>query len=198
MMQVLMKRRSFVQALAAAPVTAVLLAQPAPPARPAAVELPKLEASVPDFVAQSTPRFFTPLQFATLSKVSGTLMPPMGGRPGALEVQAPEFLDFLIGESLPDRKDLYRAGLDGLNAQAKKSYNKPCADLDAGQMDALFSPLREPWTLQPPADPVARFLRAAKQDVRTATVNSRAYATAAAATQIRRFGGGGQYWYPLD
>ncbi len=135
------------------------------------MELPKLEASVPDFVAQSTPRFFTPLQFATLSKVSGTFMPPIGGRPGALEVQAPRFLDFLIGESLPDRKELYRA------------------DLDAVQMDALFSPLREPWTLQPPA---------AKHDVRTATVNSRAYATSAAATQIRRFGGGGQYWYPPD
>ena len=192
-----MQRRSFVQALAGAPAASALFAQQ--PVRPAAVELPKLEASVPDVAAQTIPRFFTPAQFATLSKISGVLMPAIGGRPGALETEAPEFLDFLIGESLPDRQELYRAGLDALNAQAKTRFSKAFPALDATQMEALLAPLREPWTPQPPADPLARFLRAAKQDVRTATVNSRAYATTAGSTPApRRFGGGGLYWYPLD
>ena len=197
-----MQRRSFVQALVGAPAASALLAQqqPAPaPVRPAAVELPKLEASVPDVAAQTVPRFFTPAQFATLSKISGVLMPAIGGRPGALEAEAAEFLDFLIGESLPDRQELYRAGLDALNAQAKTRFSKAFPALEATQLGALLAPLLEPWTPQPAADPLARFLRAAKQDVRTATVNSRAYAATAGSTPTpRRFGGGGLYWYPLD
>jgi hypothetical protein len=44
---------------------------------------------------------------------------------------------------------------------------------------------------------VARFLRQAKQDIRTATMNSRIYGARAA--KRRRSGAGiGQYWYPLD
>ena len=43
-----------------------------------------------------------------------------------------------------------------------------------------WRPLRAPWTYDAPADPLARFLAAAKQDVRTATVNSREYNAAGA------------------
>jgi hypothetical protein len=57
--------------------------------------------------------------------------------------------------------------------------------------------LRQPWTYEPPADPLARFLREAKQDVRTATMNSREYASAGSSSG-RRGGGLGQYWYPID
>ena len=46
-------------------------------------------------------------------------------------------------------------------------------------------------------DPLARFLVAAKQDVRTATMNSREWNTAGAAGG-RRTGGTGLYWYPID
>jgi len=170
------------------------------PVRPPSDELPVLTPSVPDAAAEMMRRFFTPAQFSALRRVSDLLMPSLNGAPGALEAKAPEFLDFLIGESPADRKHVYQAGLDALNQQSMKQFRKPFADTDASQADTLLAPLRKPWTFEEPADPVATFLRAAKQDVRTATVNSREYSAAASGANGggRRFSGGGLYWYPLD
>jgi hypothetical protein len=197
-----MKRRRFFQTLAAAPAATALLGQqqpaaPAPAARQAASEEPKLETSASDQVADSVPHFFSAPQFAALCKLSGMLMPPINGAPGALEAKAPEFLDFLIGESPADRQQVYKAGLDALNAQSAERYQKPFAELDATQADAILAPLHQPWTYIPPADSLAHFLIVAKADVRTATVNSREYNTAGASGG-RRMGGTGLYWYPID
>jgi hypothetical protein len=119
------------------------------------------------------------------------------GTPGALEAKAPEFLDFLLSQSAADRQQLYRNGLDGLNTQAKKRFNKLFADVDPGQADTLLAPLRDPWTYDTPPDPVAAMLRAAKDDVRRATANSREWSLAAVAGRTRG-GGGGLYWLPID
>ena len=54
----------------------------------------------------------------------------------------------------------------------------------------LLAPLRDPWTYDAPADPVAAMLRAAKDDVRRATLNSREWNLAAAAGRTRGGGGG--------
>ncbi|HVW86210.1 MAG TPA: gluconate 2-dehydrogenase subunit 3 family protein [Bryobacteraceae bacterium] len=206
-----MKRRRFVQALAGAPAASALLAQQPganqsapgipvnptrgiqPPGSAAAEELPKLEPSFADDVAGTIPRFFTSPQMAALRKLSEVLEPPMAGSPGAIAAGAPEFLDFLIGQSPADRQQVYRAGLDGLNAHAKKQFNKSFADLEASQTETLLASLKQPWTFEEPADPVARFLRAAKADLRTATMNTRDYTAGG-----RRFAGTGLYWYPLD
>lgn len=198
-----MKRRRFIQTLAAAPAIAApaaLAQQPAapgtPPPRPAE-EAPKLELATPDLAAEMTPRFFNAQQFAALRKLCDILMPPINGLPGALDAKAPEFLDFLIGASPADRQQVYRGGLDALNAQAAKQFKKPFAEVNETQVNILLAPLRQPWTYEPPSDPLARFLREVKQDVRTATMNSREYATAGS-TGGRRGGGIGQYWYPID
>jgi hypothetical protein len=152
----------------------------------------KLEISVPDGAADPLPRFFTAAQFGALRRLSDILAPAGSTSPGALAAETPEFLDFLIGKSAADRQNVYRAGLDGLNAQAKKQFNKAFADVDATQAETLMASLDKPWTFEEPSDPVARFLRAAKADVRTATGNSRA------AGNGRRMSGSGLYWYPLD
>jgi hypothetical protein len=208
-----MRRRGFVKALAAIPAAPLLAqqasaqqasAQEAPaqpsaaaPVRPPSEELPVLTASVPDAAAEMMPRFFTPAQFSALRKVSDLLMPPMNGAPGALDAKAPEFLDFLIGESPADRQHVYQVGLDALNQQSAKRFNKAFVDLDAKQAEVFLASLRQPWTFEDPADPIAALLRVARQDVRTATVNSREYG-AKAPSGGRRFSGAGQYWYPLD
>jgi hypothetical protein len=210
-----MKRRRFFKTLAAVPAGSALLAQqPAPtqstttqsgpgvplntavgtqpPGRAASEDLPKLEPTVADGAADALPRFFSGAQFAALQKLSDLIMPAMSGSPGALAAGAPEFLDFLIGDSDSDRQRIYRAGLDGLNTEAKKQFNKAFGELDTRQAGGLLSPLTQPWTFEEPADPVARFLRVAKIDIRTATLNSRE------AGAGRRFQGSGLYWYPLD
>jgi len=188
-----MRRRSFVKALAAAPAVPALLAQ-----QPSATdELPNLTMSPADGSTDALPRFFTPSQFAALRKVSVTIMPPADGGPGALEAKTPEFLDFLIAESPSERQQLYRAGLDALNTQANKRFGKAFADLETTQADELLAPLRDPWTYDPPADPLACFLIEAKADVRTATMNSREYIAFRGGAGGRR-GFGGVYWLPLD
>ena len=141
--------------------------------------------------------FFTAQQFAALRKLSDMLIPPMNGAPGALEAKAPEFLDFFLSQSAADRQQLYRIGLDGLNAQARKRFTKPFADVEVSQAETLLAPLRDPWTYDAPADPVAAMLRAAKDDIRRATTNSREWNLAVAAGRARG-GGGGLYWLPID
>ena len=163
-----------------------------------AEENPVLEITAPDFAAEMAPRFFTAPQFDALRRLSEILMPPSSGAPGALEAHAPEFLDFLVGQSPTERQQTYRAGLDALNAQAKKRFNKSFAELDAPQAEALLASLREPWTPDPPADPLARFLRVAKQDIRSSTMNSPEWNAAGQASGGRRPGGFNQYWLPID
>jgi hypothetical protein len=217
-----MKRRRFFKTLAALPAAQALLAQAQSPAaqtpqtpaaqppgaagrgggggRFGAANLPTFEETSPELVAEAEPRFFTPAQFAALRRLSALLMPPFNGNPGALECGAPEFLDFLIGASLPDRQKLYRGGLDTLNAKAKKSFNKSFADLSDADADAVIRPLLAPvaWVQDAPKDPAVQFVVEAHRDIRTATQNSREWADAAAASGRRRGGGGGSYLNPID
>ena len=119
--------------------------------------------------------------------------------PGAVECHAPEFLDFLLSESLPDRQEVYRSGLDALNAQSRKLHKLPFAEVGDSEASGLLSPLRQPWTYELPKDPLARFLVTAKADVRTATTNSREYAmSGGSGGGGRRNSGQGMYWNPLD
>lgn len=196
-----MKRRRFVKNLVAAPAVPALLAQQppvaAPPAQRPAAEAAKLEFAIADDAAETVPRFFSPPQYAALRRLSDMIMPPAGNIPGALAARAPEFLDFLVGASPPERRTLYTAGLDALNAGAVSRFGKPFADLDPAQASELLEPLRRPWTYEPPSEPLTRFLLAAKEDVRTATVNSREW-TSASSAGGRRAGGIGQYWSLIE
>jgi|HubBroStandDraft_1064217.scaffolds.fasta_scaffold330509_2 hypothetical protein len=186
------------QALAAAPAAPALLAQqgrgrgdnPGPAV---------LEVTDPDAVADPVARFFTPAQFSALHRLSRLVQPPLKGNPGALDCGAPEFLDFLIGASPADRQQLYRTGLDGLNAQAKKQFSKSFADLDDAQAHAIVAPMlvAVPWPKDPPKEALKAFMFTAREDIAMATRNSPEYA-AALASGGRRGGGAGQVWKPID
>ena len=202
-----MKRRRFMQALAAAPAAQTLVGQPAQTpsasaasatgsASPAGADVPALTFNIPEAGAEAVLSFFTPEEFAGLRKLSDILMPGRNGVPGALDAHAAEFLDFLIGASPGERQQVYRDGLKALDAHAKKRFGKPFAEIDSAEVDPLLAPLRAPWTYEPPADPLARFLWAAKDDVRTATINSREWSLATPATGRRP--GRGLYWLPID
>lgn len=196
-----MKRRHFLQGIAALPAIPAALVKPAAAAPAPAIqqseEQPKVELSVADAAAETATHFFSPEQLAALRKLSDVLMPSVNDAPGALAAGVPEFLDFLIGASPEDRQQLYKRGLDTLNSKARAQFSKPFADVNSSQVDTLLAPLRQPWTYDQPTDAFARFLRAAKQDVRTATVNSFEWNTANSAGG-RRTGGTGQYWYQID
>src|SRR6478609_3996391 len=195
-----MKRRNFVRGLLATPVVpATVLAeqatpphttprqqpppQPNTPARqfsrqPPAV--PHLEVTAVDLAGQPAPRYFTAAQFATLRKLGALLVPPLKNNPGALDAQAPEFLDFLISASPDDRQNLYRFGLDSLDSQSRDQFQKPFCDLDAHQADRILRPLLvvRPWSEDFPSDPLKKFIAQVHDDLRTATMNSREWAAA--------------------
>jgi hypothetical protein len=203
------KRRGFVRGLILAPAAQAALSaqQPAAsaaPARPAAPNGPALlKTTGADLTAETHVHFFTPAQFAVLEKLGALLMPPLKGNPGALDAQAPEFLDFLVSVSPAPRQKLYRDGLDHLEAQAKQKFGKSFPQLDAQQADAIIRPLLTVrfWVQDRPQDHYQDFMAQVHDDLRTATTNSREWAEAAQKSG-RRFSGGSQsrgfYWAPID
>jgi hypothetical protein len=151
-----------------------------------------------DAVAEGDSTFFSAEQMATLSRLSDLLLPALGDKPGALQAEAPVFLDFLIGISPDVRKNLYTGGLDWLDAESRKKYSTPFARTDASQADALVKPWLRTWmTDHPPTEPHAGFLNIAHADIRTATINSEVWSKAAA-----RDGQSGSaadlFWSPID
>jgi gluconate 2-dehydrogenase subunit 3-like protein len=160
-------------------------------------ENPKLPVSAADAVADAAPRFFDRESFQALRHLGEILVPARQNLPGGVEAEAAEFLDFLIGQSPADRQTLYRDGVAQLNAQAQSRYGKPFAEVSVADADSILAPLHENWTYQGPADPFARFLRAAKEDFLKATVNSRQWAMAASG-RSRSASGLNTYWFPIE
>ena len=186
-----MKRRQAIQALLVAPAVAAV-PLPAP-----AQEIPKLATTNAEAVGEATAHFFTAPQMAALRRLGDLLVPPVANRPGARDAKAAEFLDFLISQSPADRQQLYRTGLDRLQSDARKQSNAAFEALTPQQADAILAPLHAPWTYAAPPDPFAFFLREVKEDLLTATTNSREFADAQAAAG-RRGTGMGTYWYPVE
>ncbi len=222
-----MKRRNFVHSLLVAPVVPAVVpelanGQQAPPPKTAPQqqpvpqpntparqvprqppEVPKLNVVAPDLTAEPAPHYFTHTQFATLRKLAEMLVPPIKNNPGALEAEAPEFLDFLLSVSPGDRQKLYQFGLDRIETQAKEKFQHSFCDLDAKQADQILRPLlvARPWPEDLPSDPLQNFMTQVHEDLRTATMNSRQWAAAAEKSGhrfSRGFRGSGYYWYPID
>jgi Gluconate 2-dehydrogenase subunit 3 len=213
-----MKRRDFIKsvvaATAAAPAalgqqTAPSVAQKSPPVPKAPGPLPWMRGLmevkplpmtplVADAVAQTDANFFSATQTATLRRLAEVFQPAMGGYPSAVEAGAVEFLEFLIGASPDDRQHMYTQGLDRLDAESKAKFNTSFASTDSKQGDQLLRPWLRAWMPEhPPAEPYARFINLVHFDIRTATMNSQAWADVARAH--------GQqppdvdlYWYPVE
>ncbi|MBI4910590.1 MAG: gluconate 2-dehydrogenase subunit 3 family protein [Acidobacteria bacterium] len=196
-----MKRRRWLQSVAVLPALQGLAptaeAQRATPAPSGSNEFPLLPETTADAVAGNARRFFSPEQFAALSKLAGLMVPRFAERPGAEEAGAAEFLDFLVKASPLERQLLYKTGLDRLNSEARRRYQRAFAEVNAAEAKAILEPLQKQWTYAAPVDAFARFLRQAKDDLLQATVNSREYAIAMQA-RSRSAGGMNAYWLPLD
>lgn len=189
------QRRRFVQAVAAASAAPALLAQ-----SPAPIVPLKISTIAPDQASEPVLKFFTAAQFATLRHAAALLQPAYNNLPGAIEAEAPEFLDFLLAVSPPTRQTLYSNGLNHLAVEANRIFSKDFAALSAEEADRIFKPLIVPWTIEPPPNPHQHFLTDLRADLRTATTNSAPYAAAAASSSRRGRGrtGAGLYWLPID
>jgi hypothetical protein len=220
-----MRRRDFVKAVLAASVSPkAMMGQNAPssvapstppPIAPRAAPLPApgpvpwmrglMEAKplpmtplVPDAVARKNAYFFNDQRMATLRQLCEVLLPPLKQSPGAIDAGTPEFLDFLISVSPPDRQHMYVSGLDRLDAEAKRKFGIPFDAVNASHADELIRPWLRTWmTDHPPSDPYEKFINVAHSDIRTATINSKAWSDAIT-TDAGRRSEEGLYWYPVD
>ena len=158
----------------------------------------ELTTLVPDAVAQTEAHFFNEQQTQTLRRLCQVMMPSVKGFPGALDASAPEFLDFLIGVSPKLRQQMYLAGLDRLDAEARTKFNVPFAKATDDQADELIRPWLRAWMSDhPPTEPHARFINLAHSDIRKATVNSQEWSDAVRAAG-RAENDQDLFWYPVD
>ncbi|MBM3798139.1 MAG: gluconate 2-dehydrogenase subunit 3 family protein [Acidobacteria bacterium] len=189
-----MKRRSALGGLWGVP---ALAAQVPPTSNaPTRDDNPKIETATADAVASPRKRYLTAQQFATLAKLCDLIAPPFNGRPSAKEAETPEFLDFLLSESGTERQVLYAQGLDQLDINARLKQNMAFSELSETGAAEHLAPLQAKWTWRAPSDPLAMFLRDAKNDILRATANSRAWAEAAAGG--RRGAGLNTFWEVID
>lgn len=194
-----MKRRSVLQTLAVLPAAPLLKAQqptiPPKPSPAAVEEIPVIESTIPDMAGMTVPTFFSPVQLATLRRLSEIIAPAINGVPGAKEARAPEFIDFYIGESPVERQEIYRKGLNELNHRAQDEFHLSFAQVNGEQATKLLAPLCTPWTAKP--DQFTGFLRTAKQDILQAAQNSYEWVRIMS-KRVRSAGGLGMYWFPIE
>jgi hypothetical protein len=202
-----MLRRDFVRAVVSVSIAPRLLlsqqtANPAPPL-PAPVPwtlglnpaTPLPHTEVVDGVAETERRFFAVGQMIALVRLSDVLMPTIGNKPGALQAGTPLFLDFLIGESAESRQKVYTSGLNWLDSESEKRYGKPFANLDDRQIDTILKPYLRTWMSDhPPTEPHADFINIAHEDIRTATINSKAWSSATSSGS----NADSLYWYAIE
>ncbi len=166
--------------------------------RDSQVRTPTIPVSQPDAVAMTEARYFTPVRFASLVRLCELLMPANDDYPSSIKAGTPEFLDFYIGASPVEHQVMYNTGLDRLNADCMKQCSLPFAKADAKQADAVIRPFLKGWMNDhPPTEVHFRFVSLAHRDIRTSTINSPAWATAAEAVG-ERTPGVGLYWHPID
>jgi hypothetical protein len=157
--------------------------------------LPHTDAA--DEIAKMEPKFFTAVQMATLIRLCDVLLPPIGDRPGALQAETPFFLDFLIGGSPDARKKIYTGGLNWLDVESQKRYGKAFAKIEEDQAATILKPWLRTWMSDhPPTEPHADFVNIAHEDIRTATVNSKAWNDTALSGG--RSAADGLYWHPIE
>jgi hypothetical protein len=205
-----MLRRDFVRAVVSVSIAPRLLlsqqtANPAlPPPAPVPWTLglnhrtPLPHTEVVDGIAETEQRFFSTAQIATLTRFCDVLLPPIGNKPGALQAETPLFLDFLIGSSPAARKNVYTGGLNWLDLESRKQYQKAFSNLDDRQADAILKPWLRTWmTDHPPTEQHADFINIAHEDIRTATINSKAWSDAAS-SGAQSITEAGLYWYPIE
>jgi len=203
-----MERREFLRAMAVLAITPRwLLAQQnnAAPALPAPVpwtlglnpRTPLPQTMVADTAGEMVPTFFSAAQIATLRRLSDVMLPRTQRHPGALDAKTPEFLDFLIGHSPAVRGELYTAGLNWLDREAKLKCKKPFADVEAAEVDAILKPWLRTWmTDHPPTQTHADFVNIAHADIRTATTNSQVWFDSL--DEERQESAAQLYWSPIE
>ena len=88
-----------------------------------------------------TPTFFTPAEYATLSRLTDVIIPATN-TPGAAAAGVPEYIDRVVSLNA-EHQALVRAGLAWLERQAKDRYSRDYLSLEEPQHIAILQPLSD-------------------------------------------------------
>ena len=88
-----------------------------------------------------TPQFFTPAEYATVSRLTDVIIPPTD-TPGAAAAGVPEYFDRVVTLNA-QHQSLVRAGLLWLTRQATARFSGEFTALSDGQCIALLQPLSD-------------------------------------------------------
>ena len=88
-----------------------------------------------------TPAFFTPAEYAALSRLTDVIIPPTG-TPGAVAAGVPQYIDRVVSLNA-EHQPLVRAGLAWLEQQARARFSKEFLALDEAQHVAILQPLSD-------------------------------------------------------
>jgi hypothetical protein len=87
------------------------------------------------------PTFFTPAEYATLSRLTDVIIPSTS-TPGASAAGVPEYIDRVVTLNA-EHHSLMRAGLAWLERQAKDRFSRDFLSLDEAQHIAILQPLSD-------------------------------------------------------
>jgi len=87
------------------------------------------------------PAFFTPAEYATLSRLTDVIIPATG-TPGASAAGVPEYIDRVVSLNV-EHQSLMRDGLAWLDAQAQTRFSRDFRALDEGQQTSILQPLSD-------------------------------------------------------
>jgi len=87
------------------------------------------------------PTFFTPAEYATLSRLTDVIIPPTS-TPGAVAAGVPEYIDRVVSLNA-EHQPLMRAGLAWLDQQAKQRFSRDFLALNESEYAAILQRLSD-------------------------------------------------------
>ena len=87
------------------------------------------------------PAFFTPAEYATLSRLTDVIIPPTD-TPGAAAAGVPEYIDRVVSLNA-EHQPVIRAGLAWMERQAKARFSRELSLLGEAEHTAILQPLSD-------------------------------------------------------
>ena len=105
--------------------------------------------------------FLTPAQYITLDALTETIIPADDQSPGARAVRVADYIDRLLAESDDQTQRAWTAGLALLDAESRRRFKVPYAQLTVPQATDLLTPLAKNEAA--PTAPLEQFFKTAKE-----------------------------------
>lgn len=111
--------------------------------------------------APSKLAFLTAAQYTTLDALTETIIPTDDHSPGAREARVADYIDLLLSESDDQTQRAWTAGLVLLDAESRRRFKAPFAQLPTTQATDLLTPLAR--NEASPKAPLEHFFKTTKE-----------------------------------